>query len=256
MLCPFCSHHIAATWQTLVAPTDEVGRVRNTPLGQIQSSVPINGARAGLTVNVLWLICQNIDCQQIVVQVVRVQQKGKGITPDNDTWLAVPKVKAPPQIDAVVPESMRKDYIEANIILDDSPRMSAVLSRRILADLLKKYDSATQYGLTARIEAFIKNSNHPSRLRENLHYLREIADFAAHTQTKQNVTGQAGAQPDPNATAPQEEEIIDATREEAEWTLKVVADLFDYFIIAPQKDEALRKSFDEKLQAAGRKPIR
>jgi hypothetical protein len=152
---------------------------------------------------------------------------------------------------------MRKDYAEAHIILDDSPRMSAVLSRRILADLLKKYDGATQFGLTARINAFIGNTGHPSRLRENLHYLREIGDFGAHTQTKQSVPDPATAQPDANTTGTlQEEEIIDATKEEAEWTLKVVADLFDYFIVAPKTDEALRQAVDKKLLDAGRKPIR
>jgi hypothetical protein len=70
-----------------------------------------------------------------------------------------------------------------------------------------------------------------------LHYLREIANFSAHTQTTE------------------EEEVINVTDEEAQWTLKVVADLFDYFIVAPKKDEDLRAAFDKKLEAAGRKRI-
>jgi hypothetical protein len=67
--------------------------------------------------------------------------------------------------------------------------------------------------------------------------LREIADFSAHTQTDQD------------------DEIINVTLEEAQWTLKIVADLFDYFIVAPKKDEELRTAFDKKIEAAGRKRI-
>ena len=73
---------------------------------------------------------------------------------------------------------------------------------------------------------------------ENLHYLREMGDFAAHRQEDD------------------EQKVIDVSPEEAQWTLKVVADLFDYFIVAPAKDEQLRKSFDKKLEAANRKPIK
>jgi hypothetical protein len=137
---------------------------------------------------------------------------------------------------------MRKDYIEAWNILNDSWRMSAVLSRRILFDLLGKYDGATQFQLDKRIEAFINKPQHPSRLKENLQYLREIGNFAAHTQVQQNPPT-----PDPV--------IIDVTKDEAEWTLKIVADMFDYFIVAPEKDKQLRASVASKIAAAGRKPI-
>jgi Domain of unknown function (DUF4145) len=139
-----------------------------------------------------------------------------------------------------VTDPLRKDYIEAYTILDDSPRMSAVLSRRILADLLKKYAGLTQFNLEQRIDKFIENTNHPRRLRENLHYLREMGNFAAHTQEQQTPT-------DPV--------IIDVGKDEAEWTLNIVSDLFDYFIVAPAKDAERRKGFDKKIADAGRKPI-
>jgi hypothetical protein len=239
MVCPFCSHDIAAAWQLLGSTSDELGRQQGL-LQQLQSIIPAKeGTTAAATVTVIvrWLLCQNTDCRQIVVAVTRNEQvHGQKVTTSH-SWLAVPKEKAPPVVNLLVPQSMREDYIEAWTILDDSPRMSSVLSRRILADLLKKCAAAAQYGLAARIDAFVKDTTHPSRLRDNLHYLREIADFSAHTQT----------------TA--EEEVIEVTDEEAQWTLKVVADLFDYFIVAPKKDEALRASFDKKLEAAGRKRI-
>jgi hypothetical protein len=38
--------------------------------------------------------------------------------------------------------------------------------------------------------------------------------------------------------------------------LKVVNDLFDYFIVAPAKDAEQRKAFDKKIADANRKPIK
>jgi hypothetical protein len=116
--------------------------------------------------------------------------------------------------------------------------MSSVLSRRILADLLEKYAGLTDYNVATRIEKFIADSTHPSRLRENLHYLREIGDFSAHTMKNDLGT------------------VVDVGREEAQWTLKIVSDLFDYFIVAPEKDRLRRQAMDKKLAEAGRKPVK
>lgn len=254
MICPFCLHHTAEAWQPLQLTTDEMGR--QSPISsQVQSDLPRREGQAiydRVTVTVEWSKCQNNECRQVLVR-VRRYVCGAGMFPKADavgSWFAVPNKRSAPPLDDSIPEPQRRDYEEAFTILDDSPRMSAVLSRRILADLLKKYDSAKQYGLDARIDAFVANTQHPSRLRDNLHYLREIGNFGAHTQVA--VQSSASGQTE----TVEEEQVIDASREEAEWTLKVVADLFDYFIVAPRKDDALRSSFDKKLEAAGRKPIR
>ncbi len=250
MVCPFCSHDIPELWQRLFTHSDEVGRdlATNAYTSDVHSVIPSKRdpsypqAQRIVGVMVEWLRCQNADCRQIVVRVVRLEMTRKSPNLKKevdsvDSWLAVPKVKAPPILDPLVTKKYARDYIEAARILDDSPRMSSVLSRRILADLLNEYAHANQYGLAARIDLFIADTNHPSRLRENLHYLREMGDFSAHTQTDS------------------EHRIIDVTPEEAAWTIKVIADLFDYFIVAPAKDAKLRKAFDAKLAAANRKPI-
>ena len=143
----------------------------------------------------------------------------------------MPNKKAAQPIDALVSDlQLGKDFQEACAILDESPRMSAVLSRRILADLLKQYAGLNDKRLAERIDKFIADNQHPSRLRDNLHYLREIGDFGAHTMEDD------------------QGHIVDLEREDAGWTLKIVTDLFDYFIIAPEKDKAQRESFDKKLQ--------
>jgi len=98
--------------------------------------------------------------------------------------------------------------------------MSAVLSRRVLADLLEKYAKQTQFSLTARIDKFTADTTHPRQLRENLHHFREIADFGAHTQKDDQAA------------------VIDVGREEAEWTLDLLDRLFD-----EESADALRASF-------------
>ncbi len=161
-------------------------------------------------------------------------------TGPSQKWLAVPRQAAGRQVHPLVLSS-DKDlaglYGEASLVLDVSPRASAVLSRRALADLLKKYAGRNEYGLADRIDQFNRDSSHPSGLRENLHYLREIGDFAAHTQQDDQAN------------------IVDVDGEEAEWTLDIVDRLFDYFVVTPARDAAMRAKMDEKLGATGRRPI-
>ena len=201
-----------------------------------KEDMPTGGA---VTVTVKWLVCQNTECRQILVQINRNEQiyGGTGRQPKSESWIALPKKKAPPQVSVQVPDPSRSDYIEADTILEDSPRMSSVLSRRILADLLKQYAKIDNPNLVSQVDAFVKDLHHPSRLRENLHYLREMGNFGAHTQVDD------------------EQQIINVSLEEAQFTLKVIGDLFDYFIVAPKRDELIRAEFDKKLDAAGRKAI-
>jgi len=115
--------------------------------------------------------------------------------------------------------------------------MSVVLSRRILADLLEAFAGQAQFSLAARIEKFVADANHPRQLRDNLQHFREIADFGAHTQKDDQA------------------EVLDVGREEAEWTLDLLDRLFDYFIVTPDRDQKMRDAMDERIKAAGRRPI-
>jgi hypothetical protein len=253
MICPFCSGATPATWNVYSTNQDELGRAIQHWNPQLNSSVPAKdgGPAAMVIVTVQWARCQNEACHECIIQITRrVTSQTSPPRVSSETWFALPKHKAPPATDlSLVPDSMRTDFLEAYAILQDSPRMSAVLSRRILADLLKKYDGSNNFSTTARIDRFINNTHHPSRIRENLHHLREIADFGAHTQTDQ------GAESSRPADVNWEDVVINASPEEAEWTLKVVGDLFDYFVIAPERDKKLREAFDKKIEAAGRKKI-
>jgi len=194
-----------------------------------------------LSVRFYWMKCPNEECREVIVQTRRyVTFKGQAleeVVPD--MWWAVPQKRPPREIGPLVKEPFRRDYLEASAILKDSPRMSAVLARKILADLLEKYGKVTRsLKLSTMIEAFERQGGHPSHVTGNLDYLREIADFSAHTQKDELGN------------------IVDVEPKEAEWTLEVVDTLFDYFIVGPEKDKERRAKFDKKIEQAGRKPIK
>lgn len=191
----------------------------------------------GVRIRISWMACP--ECFQILVRIRRSFWQPRWDHVDNaehatEEWLAVPRKPASRPIDALVPEPYRQDYIEASAILDDSPRMSSVLSRRILQDLLQEFAGYDDYKLEDRINKFIADTKYPSPLKDNLHHLRDIANFSAHTK-KDKATG----------------EIIDVGRDEAEWTLDVIDGLFDYFIVSPKRDAERRANWDQKRELTG-----
>jgi hypothetical protein len=192
-----------------------------------------------------WLRC--LECNHVLVRFTQVrQQPVRDKLPRDwpqlsaDTWLVVPRRSTRPvhaEVDKAIPQQAQY-YRQAATILDESPIASAVLARRVLADLLKKYASRKEFGLADRIDKFNEDTSHPSGLRENLHHFREIANFGAHTQEDDQTN------------------IVDIDHDEAEWTLDLVNRLFDYFIVTPARDKEMRNKMDKKIDAAGRKPIK
>jgi hypothetical protein len=185
-----------------------------------------------------WMRCANEECQQAFVRLSEMHSRAQGdeLVTDMVTWFARPH-GVTRAIDPLVEEPFRTDYLEAAAILDLSPRMSAVLARGILADLLERYTKLDDFNLSDRVDKFRADNTHPSNLRENIHHFREIANFGAHTQKND------------------QDQIIPVTRDGAEWMLNFLDRLFDYLIIGPAKDQKMRETWDENVAEAGRKPI-
>ncbi len=185
-----------------------------------------------------WMRCGNEDCEQLVIRMHTFTQGGYMQPEVRESWFVFPRFGSTARpVDPTVPERFRRDFLEAAAILDISPRMSAVLARRILADLLAEYAGQKQFNLSDRIDAFNKDASRPRTLRENLHRFREVANLGAHTTTSD------------------QGDIIEIEREEADWTLELVERLFEALIVAPAADRKMRDNIDAKIKAAGRKPI-
>jgi hypothetical protein len=228
MKCPTCQENTPDAWEPLWRVNSDKSRTHGTP----------SGAKGFTYLALTWMHCANEECGQLVIRAHQTTQ-APGYEPHTVTWNAYPRAAQRP-VDPLVPEDLRRDYNEAAAILDISPRMSAVLSRRILAELLRRYTEHKEWSLTAQVDGFRADSAHPSSIRENLHHLREVADFGAHEQT------------DKTSDQPT---VLDTSKEHAEWTLNIVDRLFDYLIVGPERDRKFREEMDGMIEAAGRKPI-
>jgi Domain of unknown function (DUF4145) len=236
MQCPTCGQHTPDAWKGFRPLSMQAELFEKNELNAPQP----HASRVWLD----WMHCANNDCRELVIRVhegaFRTVQHGGGQLRtqlyETRSWQARPRGSQRP-LDPLVTDPLARDYREAAAILDISPRMSAVLSRRILSDILAEYAGQTDFNLTDRIKGFVNDTSQPSSVRENLHYLREIGNFSAHTQTNDQA------------------EIIDVDRAEAEWTLTVIDRLFDHFIIGPERDRRMREAMDEKIKEAGRPDV-
>lgn len=215
MKCPHCQVEFHARWA-------------NAWWGNA-ASLPSPGEKSNVSV-------QNALCPRCRKRIIRVRAgRGGGRV---EEYVAYPRNATSRTGPPEVPEPLRSDYAEAVAILDRSPQASAALARRIVQQVLTEQGGYAQGSLARQIDAFAGDERTPSALRDNLHYLREIGNFAAHP-IKSERTG----------------EILPVERGEAEWALEVVDALFDHYFVVPARNEARRREFDDRIDDAGRASI-
>jgi hypothetical protein len=140
---------------------------------------------------------------------------------------------------STVPRAIAGDYQEACIVLPDSPKASAALSRRCLQNLLRDAGGVKPGNLADEIAQVLKSSGFPSYLAEQVDAIRHTGNFAAHPE-KSNNTG----------------EIVDVEPGEAEWNLDVLELLFDFYYVQPALAQQKRAALNKKLGETGKKPMR
>jgi len=145
------------------------------------------------------------------------------------------RAPAPPE----VPERFAADYREACLVVADSPKASAALSRRCLQLILREKAGVKPSDLAKEIQEAISGGGLPSHLMESLDAIRNIGNFAAHP-VKSRTTG----------------EIVDVEPGEAEWNLDVLEALFDFYFVQPELDRKKRAALDRKLSDAGKPPMK
>jgi hypothetical protein len=150
-------------------------------------------------------------------------------------WLIRPKSSSRVPLSPEVPGDISQDYNEACLVLADSPKASAALSRRCLQHLLRQYAKVKPSDLGKEIQEVLDNKSLPSYLSEPLDAIRNIGNFAAHP-LKSTSSG----------------EIIDVDSGEAEWNLDVLELLFDFYFVQPAITKAKRDALNKKLKDAGK----
>lgn len=144
---------------------------------------------------------------------------------------------------APLPQQVEKefveDYQEACLVLSDSPKASAALSRRCLEHILEEKANAKKKNLADKIDQVLDSKSLPTRIAESLDAVRNIGMFAAHPK-KSLSSG----------------EILPVEPGEAEWNLDVIEMLFDLYFVQPEVIKKKKEALNEKLKAAGKSPMK
>jgi len=163
----------------------------------------------------------------------------KGFNSQLKTVQMRPRGSNRPPISAEVPKKLAEDYMEACLVLPDSPKASAALSRRCLQSLLRDAAKVTPGDLFSEIQQVIDSHTLPSYLVESIDAVRVIGNFGAHP-VKSKSSG----------------EILDVEAGEAEWNLDVLESLFDFYYVRPAHIKAKKAALNQKLAEAGKPQIK
>lgn len=148
-----------------------------------------------------------------------------------------PKLKSPPTLSEYIPDEYRDDFLEAYNVLDGSPKASAALSRRCLQRLLRDKANIKPGTLSSEIDQTLGRL--PSELRNTVDAIRNFGNFAAHPD-KNIVTG----------------DILDVELQEAEWTLEILKELLNFYIVKPAELIKKQQDLNTKLKNAGKNPMK
>ena len=146
-----------------------------------------------------------------------------------------PKIANRPPCPPEVPNKFSGDYIEACLVIEDSPKASAALSRRCLQNIIREQLGIKKKDLNLEIQEVISNNLFPSDILDSIDAIRNIGNFAAHP-IKSNSSG----------------EIVEVEPNEADWNLDVLEMMFDYLFVRPALVKKKRDALNAKLKDAGK----
>ncbi len=180
------------------------------------------------------------ECNKIIIWIIsgnrnQVDNGPGSITTFPAAYLARPKMMSREPIGPEIPEDISADYYEACMVLDDSPKASAALSRRCLQHLLREHANVSPGNLADEIQQVIDSNQLPSHLAESIDAIRNLGNFAAHPIKSSN-TG----------------EILPVEPGESEWNLDVLESLFDFYFVQPAILKSKRAALNAKLVEANK----
>src|ERR1035437_10890941 len=184
---------------------------------------------------------QCFECKRNIYHLKGVNLIGIGLSgmPGviEESYLIKPKIIHKP-IPPEVQREFSEDYFEASIILEDSPKASAALSRRCLQLILREKALVKKGNLSDEIQQVLNSGTLPTYLSDSIDAVRNIGNFAAHPE-KSKSTG----------------EIIPVEPGEAEWNIEVIEMLYDFYFVQPQRAREKKAALNAKLNDAGKPPM-
>ena len=155
------------------------------------------------------------------------------------TFFIYPKSSLRPPCPPEVTKIFAEDYTEACLVISDSPKASAALSRRCLQSILREVAKVKHDNLYNEIQEVIDSKALPSQIVEVIDAVRNIGNFAAHP-LKSEKTG----------------EILPVEPVEAEWNLDVIEALFDFYFVHPAIIKKKKAALNKKLKEVGKRPMK
>lgn len=157
-------------------------------------------------------------------------EPGTAVSHSENQYVLLPRVSSRPPTPPEVPPDLASLYNEAALILTDSPRASAALSRRAMQQVLRDEAHAPAGTPYSEIEWVLANASLPSYVTDSLHELRQIANYANHPIKSTSIGDYLEVEPG-----------------EAEWTLDTLDALFDHYFVRPAVTAARKAALTEKL---------
>ena len=176
-------------------------------------------------------------CGQLIFRVDRSSRNSDSLSV-LESITAYPKGTSrpvPPEVEG----KFESDFREACLVIGDSEKASAALSRRCLQNLLREKAETKAKDLAPQIQEVLDSGKLPSPLADAIDGVRVIGNFAAHP-IKSTRTG----------------EVIEVELGEAEWLLDTLEALFDFFFVQPAKLEKKRGALNKKLKEASKPPLK
>jgi hypothetical protein len=173
--------------------------------------------------------CAGVFLLHSDTEILQGPVEGEATMRETNEQVILPRASSRPPVSGEVPEPYRGLYNEAALILQDSPRASAALSRRCLQHLLREKVHAPPSNLYHEIEWALANAGLPGHVTDSLHDLREIGNMAGHPN-KSTATG----------------EYMEVEPGEAEWTLDTLDALFAHYFIEPARTAARKAALAAK----------
>ena len=202
----------------------------------------------GTDIDGFWWITKAVcpSCGKFILHLVRSDgnamthgPNGEEYGPDSfeNSVLIRPKSSSRHPVPAEVLPEFATEYLQACLVLADSPSASAALSRRSLQHILREKAGVKRRTLYEEIETVVNSGNLPSDIAQNLDHVRKIGNLATHP-TMNEVTG----------------EIVPVEQGEAEWCLEVIESLFDFYFVRPADSQRRRREFDNRMSAVKTQP--
>jgi phage FluMu protein Com len=165
-------------------------------------------------------ICPNPKCQDVTIDAVLSKKKYSAYVFAKRWSLLPERVNSFKKFPCYIPEQLRKDYEEACLIKELSPKAAATLARRCLQGMIRDFwEIKGKRSLHDEIEA-IQDKVAPDTW-EAIMAVKKIGNIGAHMEKDVNL-------------------IVDVEPEEAELLIKLIEDLFeDWYIQRYERQQRL-----------------